>query len=187
MKVKEIIKPTLVLVIIAIVTSVLLVVTNEITKEPIRAQQIAAENESRQAVLPDADGFDEGQTVEMNGTQYTYWTATNGAGYVFSTQNKGYGGQVVVMTGITSDGNISGVTITEQDETPGLGQKALDASFTDQYLIAVPEDGFTVTKQGAVEDNEIDAISGATITTNAVTNSVNDAIRLYKIITGGAQ
>lgn len=185
MKVKAIIMPTLVLVIITVVTSGLLVVTNSITKEPIRQQQIAADNQSRQEVLPQADGFDDGQTIELDGTEYTYWTAQNGAGYVFSTQFKGYGGPVVVMTGITTDGAVAGVKITEQDETPGLGQKALDASFTDQYIKAIPEEEFVVTKQGASADNEIDAISGATITSNAVTNSVNQAIQLYNTLTGG--
>ena len=75
---------------------------------------------------------------------------------------------------------------TEQDETPGLGQKALDESFTGQYLKAIPENGFEVTKNGATQDNQIDAIGGATITSNAVTNSVNQAITIFNTLTGGA-
>lgn len=186
MKAKGILIPTLTLVIIALVTSVLLVVTNEGTKEKIAQLQIEADNASRKEVLPDADSFDEGQTIEVDGTQYTYWTAANGTGYVFSTQYKGYGGPVVVMTGITADGTIAGVKLTEQNETPGLGQKALDASFTGQYLKAIPDNGFEVTKNGASADNQIDAIGGATITSTAVTNSVNQAIEIYKTLTGGA-
>ncbi len=186
MKAKAIIMPTLTLVIIALVTSVLLVLTNAGTKDKIAQLQVEADNASRQEVLPDADSFDEGQSIDVDGTTYTYWTAANGAGYVFSTQYKGYGGAVVVMTGITADGNVAGVKITEQNETPGLGQKALDASFTDQYLKAIPENGFEVTKNGATADNQIDAISGATITSNAVTNSVNQAIEIYHTLTGGA-
>ena len=90
------------------------------------------------------------------------------------------------MTGISSGGKVMGVKITEQNETPGLGQKALDASFTDQYIADLPENGFEVTKQGAAADNEIDALAGATITSRAVTNSVNLAIDIYKELTGGA-
>ena len=186
MKAKAILVPTLTLVIIALVTSVLLVLTNNATKDTIAQLQVESDNKNRQEVLPDADGFDDGQTIDMDGTACTYWTASNGAGYVFSTQYKGYGGPVVVMTGITSDGQIAGVKITEQDETPGLGQKALDASFTGQYLKAIPEEGFEVTKNGATQDNQIDAIGGATITSNAVTNSVNQAIAIYHTLTGGA-
>lgn len=186
MKAKGIIIPTLTLVIIAIVTSVLLVVTNDATKDKIAQLQAEAERQARQEVLPDADDFDDGQSVNVDGTDYTYWTANNGSGYVFSTQFKGYGGPVVVMTGITSDGQVAGVKITEQNETPGLGQKALDASFTDQYKKAVPDNGFEVTKQGAKADSEIDALAGATITSRAVTNSVNQAIAIYNTLTGGA-
>lgn len=186
MKAKGIIIPTLTLVIIAIVTSVLLVVTNDATKDKIAQLQAESDRQARQEVLPAADDFDDGQTINVDGTDYTYWTANNGSGYVFSTQFKGYGGPVVVMTGITADGQVAGVKITEQDETPGLGQKALDASFTDQYKKAAPENGFEVTKQGATADNEIDALAGATITSRAVTNSVNQAITIFKTLTGGA-
>lgn len=90
------------------------------------------------------------------------------------------------MTGITADGKVAGVKVTEQNETPGLGQKALNASFTDQYLKEIPEGGFEVTKNGASADNQIDAIAGATITSKAVTNSVNQAMTVYDAIMGGA-
>ena len=84
----------------------------------------------RKEVLPDADDFDE-KTVTVDGVEYTYYEAKNGAGYVFSGSNKGYGGAVVSMVGISSDGKVVGVKVTEaSDETPGLGAKwiAADAS-----------------------------------------------------------
>ena len=88
-----------------------------------------------------------------------------------------------VMTGISADGQVTGVKLTSQDETPGLGQKALDASFTDQYKMEIPENGFAVTKDSP--SGEITAIAGATITSRAVTNSVNEAITIYDAVTGG--
>lgn len=88
------------------------------------------------------------------------------------------------MTGISADGEVTGVKLTSQNETPGLGQKALDASYTDQYLMALPEGGFAVKKDDPA--GQIDAIAGATITSRAVTNSVNAAIDAYNVITGGA-
>lgn len=185
MKAKGIIIPTITLVIIALVTSVLLVVTNDATKDKIALLQEESNRAARQEVLPNADDFEE-SAINIDGTDYIYWKANNDAGYVFSTQFKGYGGPVVVMTGISSGGKVMGVKITEQNETPGLGQKALDASFTDQYIADLPENGFEVTKQGAAADNEIDALAGATITSRAVTNSVNLAIDIYKELTGGA-
>lgn len=186
MKAKDILVPTITLALIALVCSGLLVGTNEVTAETIEELQIESDNESRAAVLPEADAFDDGQTIVIDEEEYTYWTADNGAGYVFSTSYKGYGGAVVVMTGITADGEISGVEITEQDETPGLGQRALEDEFRDQYVGEIPEEEFTVTKTGSTADNEIDALSGATITSTAVTNSVNMAVTIYETITGGA-
>ncbi len=185
MKAKEILIPTLTLLIIALVTSVLLVATDGLTKDKIAALQEQANREARQAVLPEADDFIERGLI-VGDLEYTFFEAANGAGYVFSTEAKGYGGAVVVMTGITADGQVAGVKITEQNETPGLGQKALDVSFTDQYKEAVPSEGFVVTKQGKTVPEEINALAGATITTSAVTNSVNEAIEIYKLVTGGA-
>ena len=179
MDVKEILKPTLILTLIATIVTVLLV----LTKDKIAELQAQAEDEAKLAVLPEADGFEE-KTVDVDGASQTYFEATNGAGYVFSTSSKGYGGAVVVMTGISADGEVTGVKLTSQNETPGLGQKALDASYTDQYLMALPEGGFAVKKDDPA--GQIDAIAGATITSRAVTNSVNAAIDAYNVITGGA-
>ncbi len=91
-------------------------------------------------MLPDGDSFKD-RTITVDGVDVTYYEADNGAGYVFLTSNKGYGGPVEVMTGISADGQVTGVKLTSQDETPGLGQKALDASFTDQYKMEIPENG----------------------------------------------
>ena len=70
------------------------------------------------------------------------------AGYVITTEAKGYGGTIEVMTGITADGSVSGVVLLSQNETPGLGANATKESFTGQYQQAVPESGFEVIKSG---------------------------------------
>ncbi|MBQ9827680.1 MAG: RnfABCDGE type electron transport complex subunit G [Lachnospiraceae bacterium] len=181
MNAKTILKPALVLVVIALVITSVLAYVNSITADRINDLAIEKENEARAEVLPEADGFTE-KTVTVNGEEKTYYESTNGTGYVFLTSGKGYGGAVNVMTGISADGAVSGVKITEQNETPGMGQKALKDEFTDQYKKAVPENGFTVVKNGASADNEIDAITAATITSKAVTNAVNEAIDIYKAV-----
>ena len=106
-------------------------------------------------------------------------------GYVFVTSSKGYGGDVQVMTGITADGNVSGVVILDQNETPGLGANTRYLRVRSQFQQPVPENGFTVTKSTAGE-GEISAMTGATITTNAVTNAVNDAVKQYNQVKEGA-
>ena len=172
--------PTIKLLVIAAVITTLLFLTNNTTEAKIAQNQADANVASRKEVLPDADDFDE-KTVNVDGVEYTY--------YVFSGSNKGYGGAVVAMVGISSDGKVVGVKVTEaSDETPGLGAKwiAADASGNErraQFVGDIPEGGsFAVKKDGG----KIEAVAGATITSRAVTHDVNDAIAQYNAVVGGA-
>ena len=175
--------PTIKLLVIAAVITILLFLTNNTTEAKIAQNQADANVASRKEVLPDADDFDE-KTVTVDGVEYTYYEAKNGAGYVFSGSNKGYGGAVVSMVG-----KVVGVKVTEaSDETPGLGAKwiAADASGNErraQFVGDIPESGsFAVVKDGGT----IEAVAGATITSRAVTHDVNDAIAQYNAVVGGA-
>lgn len=179
MKLKEVLKPALILCVICLLATAALAGTNMLTADTIAQQKVITEQESRKQVLPDADSFEEADGYAIGKT------GSDIAGYVFVTSSKGYGGDVQVMTGISTDGQITGVVILEQDETPGLGANAEKESFRDQFKQAVPENGFTVTKSTAGE-GEISAMTGATITTTAVTNAVNDAIAQYNEIKEGA-
>lgn len=179
MKLKEVLKPALILCVICLLATAALAGTNLLTADTIAQQKVITEQESRKQVLPDADSFEEADGYAIGKT------GSDIAGYVFVTASKGYGGDVQVMTGISVDGQITGVVILEQDETPGLGANAEKESFRDQFKQAVPADGFTVTKSTAGE-GEISAMTGATITTTAVTNAVNDAIAQYNEIKEGA-
>ncbi len=181
MNAKDVLVTTLKLVVISLVVTFLLVMTNGATVDKIAALQAQSAAEAKKEVLPEADDFSE-ESVAVDGESVVYYTADNGSGYVFECSNKGYGGPVVCMVGISADGQITGVKLTEQNETPGLGQKALNASFTDQYKQAVPDAELAVGKDGGT----IDAIAGATITSRSVTKSVNQAVSYYKAITGGA-
>ena len=90
------------------------------------------------------------------------------------------------MTGINIEGEITGVTILSLNETPGLGMNAQNATFTDMYKQTAPESGFNVIKSGTAGDGNIVALTGATITSQAVTDAVNAAIEQYNEIKGGA-
>lgn len=179
--------PTIKLLVIGVIITALLFMTNNATAAKITENQEQSAVESRQKVLPDADGFDE-KTVTVDGVDHTYYEATNGAGYVFSDSTKGYGGQVETMVGINSDGEIVGVLVTSaSDETPGLGAKwtgtdAANQERLDQFKGKVPDQNYAVTKDGGT----INAVAGATITSRAVTSDVNSAIAQYKAVTGGA-
>lgn len=198
---KNIIKNTLILTAITLVAGILLGLVYEITKEPIALAKEAAKKEAYQQVMADADAF-EGlelvedaikqveDTVESSGCiiNEVVEAKTNGEtiGYVVTTTtSEGYGGEIQISVGILTDGTVNGVAILSIGETAGLGMKATEEEFYGQYAGKNVE-LFSVTKTGASADNEIDALSGATITSNAMTKAVNSAVVYYKHALGGS-
>lgn len=184
--VKEIIVPTITLFIICLVSAAILAGLNSVTGPIIAKSNEEAAVASMREVLPDAVSF--GDTAEAGGCEYAEGSDASGniAGYVITTAGKSYGGTIKVMTGIGADGLVKGVVILEIDDTPGLGMNAKNAYFLNQYKGAKGE--FSVTKNGAWAedaDNDIDAITSATITSTAVTKAVNAAVACYNEITGG--
>ncbi len=182
-KLSDILKPTIVLTAICLVTSALLAITNQATAPVIEALAIETEQNTRKLVLADADSFKD-ETIGQ--TAYCTGVDASGAmvGYVFTTAAKGYGGDVKVMVGVKADGAVAGVQILELSETPGLGMNATKESFLKQFIGKVA--GIAVSKSSPAE-NEIQALTGATITSKATTTAVNQALDLYNQITGGAK
>ena len=197
----KIIKNTLILTAITVVSGLLLGVVYNVTKEPIAQAQENTKQEAHRAVLADASSF---ETLDFNAEStlslltengYTSDTITEVAegkdnsgetiGYVISVQSsEAYDGTLDLSVGIATDGTVKGVEMLSISETAGLGMKADEAEFKDQYKDKNVEN-FTVTKTGEDGDNMIDAISGATITSNAVTNAVNSALVYYQNELGG--
>ena len=100
------------------------------------------------------------------------------------TSHEGYGGDITVSMGIDNEGTVKGIELLKISETAGLGMKAKEPAFKDQFKDKNVTQ-FAYTKTGASSDFEIDAISGATITTKAVTNAVNAGIEYYAVLGGG--
>lgn len=181
---KDVLKPALILFVICVLVSAALAGTNLLTEDKIAEQQALKAEESRRIVLGDAESFTESTLAD--GTVYHTGTAGGETvGYVFETAAKGYGGDVSVMTGITADGEISGVVILSHGETPGLGANAEREEFRNQYRQPVPETRLEVIKFQTPAAGQIEAMTGATITSTAVTSAVNQACELYKAIEGG--
>ena len=88
--------------------------------------------------------------------------------------------------GVQNDGTLNGISILSISETAGLGMKANTDSFKDQFKNKKVEK-FSYTKTGATSDDQIDAISGATITTNAMTNGVNAGLCAFQYVEGGTE
>ena len=102
------------------------------------------------------------------------------------TSTEGYGGDIKISVGVYTDGKVSGIAIISISETAGLGMKAMESAFMDQYKDKTV-DAFEVTKTGASADNEIDAISGATLTTNGYKQAIERAFAAVNVLKGGAK
>ena len=189
------IKDALVLFIITLISGLLLGAVYDITKAPIEA----AENKAKQAaylkVFPEAKNFEENPAETEKISAMAEELFTQGFGNVLinevvtakdsggntvgrvvtSTSKEGYGGNIKVSVGIDAEGTITGITFLTLAETPGLGMRAQNESFYGQFANKKVEK-FSVTKTPASSDDQINAISGSTITSNAVTNAVNAAL-----------
>ena len=199
----KIIKNTLILTVITVVSGLLLGIVYDITKEPIAQAQENTKQEAYRAVLSDASSF---EAVDFDADSASSLLSENGytsdeitgvvegtddsgetVGYVISVQSgEAYDGTLELSVGIATDGTVKGVEMLDISETAGLGMKADEAEFKDQFKDKNVEK-FTYTKTGEDGDDMIDAISGATITTNAVTNAVDSALVYYQNELGGSQ
>ena len=168
MNTQEVVKPAVVLLLISAVAAACLGVVSEVTKEPIAIQNEKTLNESMQAVMPEASSFEQ-LDVEPTGTITAVYQADNG-GYVITTETSGFGGVVATMVGIDADGVITGLRVTSHSETPGLGAKATEPSFYEQFV--GKSGSVTVTKDGG----EIVPITSSTITSRAVCSGAQEAL-----------
>lgn len=181
---KDILIPTVSLFVICLVVTALLAVTNMLTAPQIQKLSKETEDKTKAEVLASADEFSDALTVSADGKDYTYYEGTASGdtiGYVFKTSAKGYGGDIDLMVGIDTSGKVTGVSILSISETAGLGMNAKNESFINQYIGKSGTIG--VSKNGA-SDTEIQALTGATITSKAVTSVVNTALSLYSQIGG---
>ena len=178
---KDILKLGVTLFAICAVAALVLGVTNNITAPVIEERNIQASNEERKTVLPEADEFKELEGMNSDIVLEVYEGIKDGQviGYTIKTSSKGYGGAIELMVGISKDGKITGVEIGNHSETPGLGSKATEPMFKNQYVDKDVSNSLLVVKGSANNDNEISAISGATITSNGVTSGVNAAMKIY--------
>ncbi|MBQ2679182.1 MAG: RnfABCDGE type electron transport complex subunit G [Firmicutes bacterium] len=176
------------LFIVGVVAAAILGKVDAITAGPIAEQSRLKEENGMMEVLPDGSDFEiiadstddslagnstiEGTTVKK--------VAKSGAGYVLTVLPGGFGGDIKMMVGIDNDGVIQGVRILEHAESAGLGAKSTEPEFYTQYD-GLSSGGLAVQKDGG----DIVAITGATITSRAVTSGVNDAYSWFET-NGGA-
>lgn len=206
-----IIKDAFILFVITMVAGLALALAYEVTLPAIEQRRLQTKLEAYQTVFTEATDFEEDAALNQLALEAPqkvfeekgYGNTTvdevriakdsndNKLGYVVmvSTQ-EGYGGTITLLVGYTMEGKVNGIEILTINETAGLGAKAGEKSFKNQFADKQVKE-FAYTKTEATKENEIDVISGATITTSAVTGAVNAGIafitELADTTVGGGQ
>ena len=187
---KNSIKAVLTLTIITIVAGACLGYVYELTKDPIALKTLETKMNAYRTVFPEAADFKEDASLNTDSASQVLAgegfkdetvdecllavdTSGNTLGHVMTvTTSQGYGGDITISMGVSADGTLNGIEILEIGETAGLGMKADTPEFKNQFS-GRQVSRFNYTKTGASADYEIDALSGATITTNAMVSAVN--------------
>jgi len=178
---KNILNITLRLFIICLISVAALAGVNELTKARIAENAVADLNAAMQELVPaesysNADFTDfikdsaDFLAADYSATVTDAYIAKSGdqvEGYVVVLATKGYGGTITVNVGLSAELKVTGAIISSHTETPGLGARTADKSFLDQFI----------GKSGSVTLDDINAISGATISSRGVTNAVDTAVK----------
>ena len=169
----QLVKFGLILGIICLTATLVLAVTYQVTKPKIDAQLKAEEQSALKRIVPEAGSFKEKTIGDID--YFEAWKGSELAGYCLKVTGTGYNGFMRIVVGIGPDGPIKGVAILEHQETPGLGARVNEIKpgeespwFLRQFI---GKDARTI----EVKRN-IDAITGATISSRAVTESINKAV-----------
>lgn len=199
---KKIVHDALILFAFTVVLGLLLGVVYGITKEPIDKVNYEKTQAAYKQVFADADSFVEyadfdadaaeallaenGYQDEIEAVNTALDASGNVIGYVMTvTAKDGSQSTITFSVGIQMDGTVNGYSITSISETPGLGMKATEEAFYSQFE-GKNVDSFTVVKSAPAADNEIEAISGSTITSKAMANGVNACITYFhSVLEGG--
>ena len=178
---KKILLPILTIAIMAAMVLSVTFATNDLTSKNAQKEHLWV----MQKLLPGSKTF----TVEpYDGEDANIRSVHKGeTGFVIETVTRGYAGDIVMLIGVSHDGKVTGLTIRDMQETPGLGMSAMwDEQFLAQFLntsggvaIGQPgEDAFPgATGSDTTEtDTYVDGISGATVTSKAIARCVNSAV-----------
>jgi len=176
---RDIFKPAFSLLIICAIITFFVALTYNVTKDTIRHRELEELNTAMAEVLPEGKNFNDvtnkfDETYDDIKVDGVY---ESNAGMVFSLLSPGYGGNVTVIIGISNDGELSGVRLGSNNETPSLGKQAEEPFFTSR---------FNKLSVSAKIADSIDSISGVTITSTAVKKAVQSACDHYLEYKGGA-
>lgn len=184
---KETIKLGFILLVITMISAGILGMSNHITAEKIGEIENKANYAALEQIFVDGNKFELLETGKLDkiketndsvGEIFEVYNGDNLIGYAVKTISSGYKGNIVIMTGFSIEGKLEGMLVLEQTETPGLGAKSAEPSFTDHFRNKSIDSEIVAVKEPS-KDNEVQAISSATVTTNAVIAGVNSAREVF--------
>jgi len=198
---KKIVHDALVLFAFTVVLGLILGVVYGITKGPIDQVNYEKTQSAYKQVFEDADSFEEyadfdtaaaedlmaqnGYSDDIEAVNTALDASGNPLGYVLTvTAKDGSQGSITFSVGIQNDGTVNGYSITSISETPGLGMLVQEKAFYSQFENK-SESSYTVVKTAPSADNEIEAVTGATISSRAVTNAVNASLVYFQTVLQG--
>ncbi|MCX8083080.1 MAG: RnfABCDGE type electron transport complex subunit G [bacterium] len=164
MKKKDVITGLVVTLIITTLSGYLLAQVYKITKPKIDEQKKMEEQKLYREIFPEGVEF-----VEEKEYISVYDGEKKTLGRIYHIVQAGYGGPIVIKVGFDTEGKIKGVRILEQSETPGLGTKITEKSFLDQFT---GKSGNELYLKKYNKEGRIDAITGATISSKAVSDGI---------------
>lgn len=170
-KKSSLVAPIVVLTIIAFAIAAILAFVNDLTAPIIQAQEEAAAQAALLEVMPDGTDFTDVTGIELPENVVKIQQAGNGAGFVFTTYGKGFGGNIQLMIGIDMDGAITGTKVLTHGESAGISDPVVGDN--SQYQQQLP---------GVTDPAEIEAVSGATKSSNGMLSAIETAFAAYALV-----
>lgn len=184
----ETVKLGVILLSICAVAAGLLAISNQVTSDRIAMAEELAIEQAKQKLLSEAESFvilDDSKLNEVAGSDSNileisegYDGSSNLVGYVFKATANGFGGEIQFMLGVSTEGHITGIEILNHAESPGLGAN-IEKSYFKESFIGKTAAGNLTSSIEPTGDNEIQALTSSTVTTNAMLNGVNQVLEVY--------
>lgn len=174
---KEFIRLSGMLFIITLVAAFVLAGVNAITKEKIAEAEKTSNIQAMKVLFPEADEF-----KEINDSINEGFKEGQSLGFCVNVSPKGYGGEIKLLVGIDNENKVTGIEVLSHSETPGLGAKSTGESFKSQFK--GKETDLSVVKTQTKNSNEVQAITGATVTSRAIADGIREANDMIKEIKG---
>lgn len=188
---REYVYPVVILVVISVVTTALLAITNFVSSPIIAANQAASANATRKELLAEADSFSlvEGDYLtssDQSAKVTEVYEADNGVGMVLTVVTKSFGGDLTMMVGMDAEGAVTGVKVTDSSDTPGVGSKDTQPDYLAQYDGLTTLTSENVKKETSVtsDGTAFEYITGASVSGTAIHKGVYLALDQFNALGG---